>query len=114
MPSLEHGAPKSEKKETPVVTNQEILARGMTRAEDRTAGAKETLRKEQADLRGTPQEHDLDGAVVDLRSASRNLHMEVLRTLGGLAEKKKAPQAQALVQKGRGLLEAQGRFAQAA
>lgn len=114
MRSLERGGAKSEKREALQASTQEVLGRGLTRAEHRLTEAKESLRKGQSELRGTAQAHDLDGAVVDLHTAGRNLHTEVLGALGSLAEKKNAPEAQALVQKGRALLEAQGRFAQAA
>lgn len=114
MRSIERGGAKSEKREAPVASTQEVLGRGLTRAEDRFTGAKEVLRKGHSELRGTSQEHDLDGAIVDLQTAGRTLHTEVLGALGSLAEKKNAPEAQRLVQTGKGLLEAQGRFAQAA
>lgn len=114
MRSIERGGAKSEKKEAPIASTQEVLGRGLTRAEDRFAGAKETLRKGEIGLRGTSQEHDLNGAMIDLKLAGRTLHTEVLGVLGSLAEKKNAPEAQRLVQTGNSLLEAQGRFAQAA
>lgn len=114
MRSIERGGAKSEKKEAPVASTQEVLGRGLVHAEDRFVGAKEVLRKGKVELHGTSQEDDLAGAMVDLQTASRTLHTEVLGALGSLAEKKNAPEAQRLVQTGKGLLEAQGRFAQAA
>lgn len=97
-----------------MASNQEVLAGGLTRAENRYTAVKEAVRHGQVELRGTAQEHDLDGAVVDLRTANRNLHTHLLETLGEAAGQKNASQAEALVQRGKGLLDVQGRFAEAA
>lgn len=115
MHSIERkSAHKPENRDVPVTSNQEVLNNGLIKAEDRFTGAKETIRKGQAELRGTPHEHDLDGAVVDLRAAGRTLHTQVIDALGTVAEQRKAPEAQDLVRKSKALLEAQARFAEAA
>lgn len=115
MPSLEKTPGRAEKSPTEGQPSMRSALDGVqTAAEHRFTSVESAIHEAQRTLRGTDQAGDVDGALVDLRASNRRLHTEVLTALGQQAERQHPAEAQGLVQRGRGLLAAQERFAEAA